>query len=150
MRILVDGDGCPVIREVLDTAGNHEVWVFVDVNHAAGDPRARWIIADQGRDSVDLKLVNEARLDDIVVTQDYALAALALAKGAHCIHQDGWRYRNENIDMLLASRYEAAKVRRAGGRTKGPKKRGRGQDESFVQGLKQLLHEVEMLQKTGM
>ena len=150
MRILVDGDGCPVIREVLDTAGGYEVWVFVDVNHAAGDPRARWIIADQGRDSVDLKLVNEAQRDDIVVTQDYALAALALAKGAYCIHQDGWRYRNENIDMLLASRYEAAKVRRAGGRTKGPKKRGRGQDESFMQGLKQLLHEVEMLQKTGM
>ena len=147
MRILVDGDGCPVIREILDTAEGLEVIVFVDVNHAAGDPRAKWIIADQGRDSVDLKLVNAAQRDDIVVTQDYALAALALAKGARCLHQDGWRYTNENIDGLLASRHESARLRRAGKRTRGPKKRSAQQDTDFVLGLKMLLNELELLQK---
>lgn len=149
MRILVDGDACPVIKEILDHADDVEVCIFVDVNHAAGDPRGTWIIADQGRDSVDLKLVNNTRRGDIVVTQDYALAALALAKGACCLHQDGWRYTDANIDGLLASRYEAGKARRAGYRTKGPKKRGREQNVCFVESLKMLLNEMKMLQKQG-
>jgi len=147
MRILVDGDGCPVIRQTLDVAEGHEVIVFVDVNHAAGDSRAKWIIADQGRDSVDLKLVNAVQRDDIVVTQDYALAALALARGAKCIHQDGWRYTNDNIDGLLASRHESARLRRAGYRVKGPRKRSAQKDAEYVRGLEMLLNETEMLQK---
>ena len=107
MRILIDGDGCPVIGLTLDLAGFVPVWVFTDVNHCPGDPRAKWVSVDEGRDSADLALVNRTQPGDIVVTQDYALAALALARGAVCLHQDGWRFDEAHIDGLLASRHEA-------------------------------------------
>lgn len=142
MRILIDGDACPVVGLTLELAGTTPVWVFCDVNHSPGDRRAHWITVDQGRDNVDLALVNQARPGDIVVTQDYALAALALARGAVCLHQDGWIYHTANIDALLASRHEARRIRRAGGRTKGPRRRSRRQDEQYSRCLSAVLAEA--------
>ena len=142
MRILIDGDGCPVIGLTLDLAGFVPVWVFTDVNHCPGDPRAKWVSVDEGRDSADLALVNRTQPGDIVVTQDYALAALALARGAVCLHQDGWRFDEAHIDGLLASRHEAQRIRRAGGRTKGPRRRSKRQDEQYARELASLLAEM--------
>ena len=142
MRILIDGDGCPVIGLTLELAGPVPVWVFSDVNHRPGDIRARWVTVDAGRDSADLALANRAQPGDIVVTQDYALAALALARGAACLHQDGWRYDEAHIDGLLASRHDAQRIRRAGGRTKGPHRRGKRQDEQYAHELTALLAEM--------
>jgi uncharacterized protein YaiI (UPF0178 family) len=66
-----------------------------------------------------------AARDDIVVTQDYGLASMILAKGASAVDQNGMPYISENIDSLLERRYIGQKIRRGGGRTKGPKKRTR-------------------------
>lgn len=38
---------------------------------------------------------------DIVVTQDYGVAAMALGKGAYAIHQSGKWFTNDNIDEML-------------------------------------------------
>jgi uncharacterized protein YaiI (UPF0178 family) len=143
MTLRVDGDGCPVLGQVLEAARDRPVAVYCDVNHCPGDERARWIIVDAGADSADLALVNDTVAGDIVITQDYGLAALALAKGARCLHVDGWRIDGRNIDGLLASRHQAAEFRRAGGRTRGPKKRNPQQNQVFCRALRAMLEDAK-------
>ena len=91
--------------------------------------------------SADLMLVNLVHRNDIVVTQDYGLAALCLARGARPLDQNGRIYDESNIDSLLGMRHISQKIRRAGGRTKGPSKRTKEQDEWFEQSLEKLLSE---------
>jgi hypothetical protein len=69
--------------------------------------------------------------DDVVVTQDFGLAAMVLGKGARVINQNGMEYTNDNIDRLLMERHIGAKVRKSGGRTKGPAKRTKEDNERF-------------------
>ena len=59
--------------------------------------------------------------EDLIVTQDYGLASLALAKGCIVLHHKGYKYTNDNIEQLLQTRYLSAMVRKSGKRTKGPK-----------------------------
>lgn len=92
----------------------------------------------KGPDSVDFKLVNAVSKFDIVITQDYGLAAMCLAKGAYVIDQNGREMTSGNIDQLLTFRYESAKFRRAGGRTKGPKKRSEENNISFINNFRKL------------
>ena len=93
----------------------------------------------KGADSVDFALVNRVEPGDIAVTQDYGLAAMCLAKRALPLSQDGLLYTEENIGTLLQSRYAAQKIRRSGGRLKGPKKRTSEQDAAFERTLRRLL-----------
>ena len=86
-----------------------------------------------------LSLVNKG---DAVVTQDYGLAALCLAKGAYALNQNGLEYTDKNIDSLLMQRFVAKKVRNAGGRLKGPSKRTKEQTEAFVKTLRRILEET--------
>lgn len=78
-----------------------------------------------GADAVDFALVNLCRRNDIVVTQDYGVAAMALEKGAYAIHQSGKWYTDENIDQMLMERHLGKKARRDSGKNymKGSKKR---------------------------
>ena len=80
---------------------------------------------------MDFALANRVAPGDLVVTQDYGLAAICLARGAAVLDQNGREYTAENIDALLTLRYTAAKLRRAGGRTRGPHKRTAQQDRDF-------------------
>ena len=89
------------------------------------------LIVDKGSDSVDFALVNRVRPGDIVITQDYGLASMCLARNVRVLHQDGYEYTEDNIDALLTVRHEAAKIRRAGGRFHGAKKRTDAQNRAF-------------------
>ncbi len=102
MRIYVDADACPVVKETEQVA---------------------------------------KKSGDVVVTQDYGVAAMALGKGAYAIHQNGWQYTVENIDRLLMERHMAKKARRAKKKVhlKGPDKRTRADNEKFADGLARLL-----------
>jgi hypothetical protein len=93
----------------------------------------------KGADSVDFALVNRVLPGDIVITQDYGLAAMCLSKNAIVINQDGIEYTSDNIDALLLARYTAQKIRNSGGRLKGPRKRSAVQDEQFKTALTRLL-----------
>ena len=97
---------------------------------------------DKGADSVDYALANRVLPGDIVVTQDYGVASMCLARGARVLHQDGWEYTRWNIDALLLERHEARKFRLRGGRTKGPAKRKQVQDDAFYAALSSLLKAV--------
>jgi len=139
--ILVDADACPVRRLVVASARRRGLpVVFVcDWRHVVDEGYGAVVSVDPGADSADFALANRARSGDIVVTQDYGLAALCLGKGARPIHPSGLVFTHDNIEGLLAERHHAKKVRRAGGRTRGPKKRTAEDDDRFAAALERLL-----------
>ncbi len=141
MTLYIDADGCPVVNEAIRVAAKHGVpcVIICDAAHVFDRPGARTVTVTKGADSADFALVSMVRPGDIVVTQDYGLAALCLARQASPINQDGMRYTAENIDGLLMQRHIARKVRNAGGRLKGPKKRTAEQDAAFEWGLNDAL-----------
>ena len=143
MKILVDADACPVVRQAVEIAREYGVGIelFCDTNHVLANDYALVHTIGAGKDAVDLALVNCCKAGDVVVTQDYALAALVLAKKAFALNQNGFYYTEENIDRLLAERWESAKARRSKTKThfRGPRKRTALDDEKFVQALRNLL-----------
>ena len=141
MKVLVDADACPVTDIAVSLCGQYSTPCFLlcDTAHEFYREGAQTSVFDKGADSVDFALVIRVERGDIVVTQDYGLASMCLAKGARVLHQYGWAYTKENIDALLFSRHESGKYRRAGGRTKGPKKREKAQDDAFRNVLQQML-----------
>lgn len=141
MKILVDADACPVKEIIVNIAKskNVKVIMLIDTSHEIDDGYSEVVIVDKARDSVDFALINKAEKGDIVVTQDYGVAAMALAKGAIAINYDGIIYSDKNMDRLLFERHLAQKVRRSGGRISGPSKRSKEQDEKFEKAFKLLL-----------
>lgn len=133
MRILVDADSCPVKQIIVRVAKKQHIPVImlIDTSHELNDDYSQVITVDKQADSVDFVLVNLLAKDDIAVTQDYGLAAMILSKGARAINQNGLIYTNDNIDRLLMERHIGGKVRRSGGRTKGPTKRSQEDDRRF-------------------
>ena len=113
--------------------------MVLDSSHIFSDGYSQVITVDTGRDSADYYLANLMRAGDIVVTQDYGVAAMALGKGARAINQDGLIYGADNMDRLLFERHLGQKVRRAGGRTRGVKKRTAEMDMRFEKALKEML-----------
>ena len=141
MKILVDADACPVKSIIVREARkrNIAVTLFVDTSHELEDGYSAVVTVDKGRDSVDFALVNLLSEGDVVVTQDYGLAAMALSKRAKVLNQNGLVYTERNIDRLLMDRHLGQKIRRAGGRTKGPPKRTGKDDLDFERALVALL-----------
>ena len=141
MRILVDADACPVKSIIIKVAKEYKIPVtmFIDTSHIINDGYSEVVTVDKSRDSADIALINRISGSDIVVTQDYGVAAMALPKGATAINQNGLIYSNENIDKLLFERHLAQKVRRSGGRTSGPRKRSKEDDMKFEAAFRSLL-----------
>lgn len=142
MKIWIDADGCPVVDLTIRLSKGYEVFLVCDTAHQFNREGATTITIGQGADAVDFAIVNRMAPGDIVVTQDYGLAALALARNGRAVDQNGRIFTNENIDFLLHTRHIGQEIRRAGGRTKGPKKRTRQEDVAFEQSFKRLLAET--------
>lgn len=141
MKIFIDADGCPVVDITVRTAKKYslECFIICDTAHEFTRDGAQTVVVEKGTDSVDFKLVNLVDEGDIVVTQDYGLAAMCLARKAVPLSQNGLVFTDKNIDELLFSRYVSKKIRNAGGRLKGPSKRTQEQDERFRQVLEKLI-----------
>ncbi len=133
MKILIDGDGCPVIDLTIKIAKkfNIDVIIMCDTSHIFNKDGAKTMVFSKGADSVDFALINTVQKEDIVITQDYGLAAMAINKASYVINQNGLIYTDDNIDMLLYNRHISKKIRKNGGRTKGPKKRSKENDIDF-------------------
>ncbi len=114
MKILVDADACPVKDIILKVAREYKIKIVMVKNicHDLYDDYAEVITVDQGRDVADITLINHTNKGDIVVTQDYGVAAMAIGKKAIVINQNGWCYNNENIDELLMQRHIGQEMRR--------------------------------------
>ncbi len=141
MRVLIDADGCPVVDIAIRLCNRYAVpcLLLCDTAHEFHRAGADTLVFDKGADSVDYALVNRVQPGDLVITQDYGLASMCLARSARVLHQDGWTYTRDNIGALLLQRHEGRKHRAAGGRTKGPRKRTREQDRAFSDALEALL-----------
>ena len=141
MKVLIDADACPVVDIVVRLCAKHAVpcLLLCDTAHAVYREGTETLIFDKGADSVDFALVNRACPGDIVITQDYGLASMCLGRNARVLHQDGWEYTLDNISGLMEQRHANKKHRLAGGRTKGPSKRTRQQDEDFAKAFQQML-----------
>ena len=144
MKILIDGDGCPVIDLTINIAKKFDIDVIImcDTSHIFNKEGAKTMVFSKGADSVDFALINLVKKDDIVITQDYGLAAMALSKGGYPINQNGRVYTNENIDQLLFTRHISKKLRSSGARVKGPSKRKKEDNIRFEKYLQELCKEL--------
>ncbi|MCR5793360.1 MAG: YaiI/YqxD family protein [Lachnospiraceae bacterium] len=151
MQILVDADACPVVRivERIARQNNLPCILLCDTNHVLASDYSKVKVIGAGADAVDYALIGICQKGDIVVSQDYGVAAMALGKGAYAIHQSGKWYTNENIDQMLMERHIAKKARMGKGKKhlKGPSKRTEEDDkrfeESFVRLIKQASENAE-------
>lgn len=141
MKILIDADGCPVVDISVRIAKKQTIdcMILCDTSHVFEKDGATTMTFSKGADSVDFALVNRVEPGDIVITQDYGLAAMCLSKDALVMNQDGLFYTADNIDAMLLARHTAQKIRSLGGRLKGPKKRTPAQDSAFEAALNRLL-----------
>jgi len=141
MKILIDADGSPVVNLTLKLAQKQqlEVLIFCDSSHYFDREGARTIMVMKGRDAVDFELVKYLEKEDIVITQDYGLAAMVLAKGGRPISQNGLFFTPDNIGQLLESRLVSFKARKSGVRMRGPQKRTKADDLKFETALRALL-----------
>ena len=144
IKLLIDADGCPVTKRAVNIAAGYGVSavIFCDTAHEFTSDAAEVVTVSKGADSADFALLSRIARDDIVVTQDYGLAALALVRGARVLDQNGRRYTDENIDRLLAERALAKRIRNGGGRMRGPARRTEAQNEAFDAALKALMEET--------
>lgn len=147
-RILVDGDGCPVIDITVKVARQHDcpLIIFTNYSHRVEVNYGEVKKVDVASQAVDMKIANATGEGDIVITQDYGLAALVLGKKAVVLNNSGSRFTHDNIDNLLAKRHHYAKLRRAGRRHPNQSKRSTREDEKFKLALKQAI-EAEICSK---
>ena len=143
MQIFVDADACPVVAIIEKIAKDNSVPVMLlcDTNHVLSSTYSKVVVVGAGADAVDYKLISICHKGDIVVSQDYGVAAMALGKGAYAIHQSGKWYTDENIDRMLMERHLNKKARRGSAKNhiKGPKKRTSEDDERFAQSFEKLV-----------
>ena len=147
MHIYVDADACPVVGivESLAEKYNIPVTLLCDTNHIIHSDYSEVITVGAGADAVDYKLINMCHKGDIVVSQDYGVAAMALVKGAYAIHQSGTWYTDENIDRMLMERHLNKKARRASHKNhiSGPRKRTDADDEYFAQSFEKMIRTAQ-------
>ena len=141
MKIIIDGDACPGISIISKIAKNYnlELIVYCDIHHYINLDYGVVKVVDSGFQSVDMYVVNECKSDDVVISQDYGVAAICLGKKAHLINPKGYYYTEENIDRMLEERHMSQKIRRAGGRTSNPKKRTKEDDLRLERNLIKLI-----------
>lgn len=141
MKIYIDADGCPVVKNTLKIAEKFNIpcVIICDTAHRIEHENAETIVVDKGVDSADFRLVNLIQKGDIAITQDYGLAAMCLSKRAIVLNQDGKEYTNDNISGLLEFRAVSKKIRHNGGRLKDMPKRTGEQDRAFENALRGML-----------
>lgn len=146
MQILVDADACPVVGivEKIAQENNLPCTLLCDTNHVLNSKYSQVKVIGAGADAVDFALVNLCKRGDIVVSQDYGVAAMALGKGAYAIHQSGKWYTDDNIDQMLMERHVARKARMGKNKihSKGPAKRTEEDNRQFEESFIRLLNEA--------
>ena len=127
------------VRVYINEQPHDDEYVKTDYPNVDGKPQV--IVVGAGADAVDYKLISICHKGDIVVSQDYGVAAMALGKGAYAIHQSGKWYTNENIDQMLMERHLNKKARRSSHKNhiKGARKRTEDDDVRFAQSFEKLI-----------
>ena len=142
MRIIVDGDACPGISIIENIAKkyNIELILYCDINHYINLNYGEVRVVDSGFQSVDMKIANEWKSGDIVISQDYGVAAICLGKNAKVLSPKGYIYSNENIGAMLEQRHLNQRIRRGGGKIQSAKKRTKEDDMRLYENLIYLIN----------
>ncbi len=143
MRLIIDADACPVLDIAIREAQKRGIpcTAVYDNTHVIEREGVETVIVDKGADSADIKIANIVKKGDIVITQDFGLAAMCLGKGAAALNQNGLVFTDKNIENLLYSRYMGKKARMSGRRTKGPPPRTDEDNRAFMISFSGLLEE---------
>ncbi len=142
MRLIIDGDGCPQnVRKICEEFASYYGIQMIVVSSYDHEMRGEFdnITVEKGKDSADFKVIEISGDEDVVITQDFGLASLLMAKVYAIINPLGFLYTPDNMDKLLMNRYMGQKIRRSGGRTKGPKKRRALDDNQFEEILMEVI-----------
>lgn len=145
-QIVVDADACPVKQEIVSAAKQFSVPVLMvaSFDHRLQSADGVEIIqVDRSDQSVDLYIANRIGPSDVLITQDFGLATIGLAKRAIVLSPRGQQYLNETIDFLLDRRHQQAKDRRNGKHSKGPKPFTDGDRQAFQQKLTKVLKNLQ-------
>ncbi|NLN86317.1 MAG: YaiI/YqxD family protein [Syntrophomonadaceae bacterium] len=143
MKIVVDADACPV-KGIIETVGERwgvGVVLVSNHHHRMQSDYASIVVVDGASQAADLAIMNMVCRGDLVVTQDYGLASMVMAKGSYALDPSGRVFNDDNIDRLLMNRYLSQKARRAGGRTRGPRKRRQLDNDRFAHSLERIVME---------
>ncbi|MFC5403015.1 YaiI/YqxD family protein [Cohnella soli] len=146
LRVVVDGDACPVKAEIARTVRECGVTALLVSSHAhflQSEPSVDVVTVDASDQAADLYIANVLKSSDILVTGDYGLAALGLARGAAVLTHRGKEIREGDIEGLLEQRHFSARMRRGGMRTKGPRAFTAEDREKFQQKLTRLLRGMQ-------
>ncbi|WP_294152623.1 YaiI/YqxD family protein [uncultured Clostridium sp.] len=144
MKIIIDGDASPGISIIEKIAESYKipVIIFCDIHHFIQSDYSMVRIVDSGFQSVDMYVANETKANDIVISQDYGVAAICLSKKAAVMNTKGYIYNNDNIERLLEERHIYQKIRKGGGRTANPKKRTSEDDDRLKKNLIYLIQKL--------
>jgi len=145
LKIIVDADACPVKDEIesFAKANSMEVIMVIDTSHILTSDYSKIIVVDKGKDNVDMVVINNTCKGDIVVTQDFGVACLALGKGAHAINQNGLIFTDKNMDKFLFERHLSKQARKMGKKTTHVKKRTKIDDKKFEKSLQLLSKHIK-------
>jgi len=150
-KVIVDADACPrSIKEIISMLTSEYSWEMITVasidHNIIGEHKH--IIVDNESQAADMMVMKIASKGNIVVTQDWGLAAIVMGKGVRVISPRGIIYDEKSIDFLLEERDMKAKLRRKGGRTKGPSAWSKEDDERFENNMKKLMcHKKEIVEE---
>lgn len=141
MNVIVDADACPVKDIIIKVSKKYKISVimYIDTSHILNDEYPEIITVDKGVNSVDIALINRAVPGDLIVTQDFGVAAMALGKKCYALNQNGLIYDTDNMDRLLFERHISQKVRKSGGKTSNQHKRTKEDDEKFERVFENLI-----------
>ena len=143
-KIIVDGDACPFKNDIMNLADKYEkeLYIVFSTSHISNYPdQVKTVMVDNQKEAADLAVVNLAKAEDIVITQDYGLAAMVLAKKARVLVNRGLVADGQNIDQLLAFRHISAKNRKNRVRMKGPSKLTEEDRKNFLTQLQKMITE---------
>lgn len=142
IRIIVDGDGCPGISYIEKVAKeeNIDLLVYSTIDHNINLDYGEVKRVDAGFQSVDMYVINDTKEGDIVISQDFGVAALALGKKAYAISPKGMIFSNDNIERLLFERHLSQKARKAGLRGKNASKRKKEDDINLYNTIKKVIN----------
>lgn len=114
-----------------------QVITVASFNHNIGGENH--IMVGPEPEAADMAIINRTQRYDLVVTQDWGLASLVLAKGARALSPWGHLFTDAEMEGRLAQRALNARLRRGGARLPGPPKRTAADNQAFERTLRRLL-----------
>ena len=116
--------------------------MVADDSHLLEDDYATVITVSQGADAADYKLIELASPGDLIITQDYGVASMALGKGAFALSNEGLIFTADNSDQFLFERSLGRRLRETGRKSPKHRPRSAADDQAFLHSLTSILRQA--------